>query len=668
MKVALLTIPVFLVSLAMAFGFFRATQTFEKKSVQVIKIQKFKNTLNLAKRHIEEPEVVETQKVHRFKPVKKEVVKKKAIKPRTPKKVFAFVSPSKKIERKPKKKLAKKTNSRFFGQYQIINKELISHYGFKVSADKYKKFSLTAYYQNFSFGGNSLEAHLNLLATQYPTNAGTKIASKENNNGPQTDTILATADQLKDRVKIAQSSINKKDDDLVFFDYSTTKPTKLISNNVMNAIQREIGEPKKINTDRVFLAQNTAPQDHAGPSEEMLDFIKKADGVSGRSPSNGNNNLSINIHAIDVDVIKQKYSKLENVEFAPLYDPNEIYNPNEQGVIEFRKKINSKVAQIAGSMLSSDKVKTNIVIKGDKENKAKDYFVPMFDMYALGELLDQKEIVGQGGYLVVELQHNIKAVDIDQIYESKLYFDANFAVVENYDDSKYVMFVGVNPGNVLVNYDVSTDNRVFEIIPTVESEITFTSPTVLKQKTKVVSLMENYPMGRSAADLDILESEFKLFLQNAKAQKESINQFQYNLPNRLSGERSYFELTHLSDSVFVSGTGSKFEIPSSDFIENIFYEYSLKTLQESCMIQINLDKEIKDIKYESVANNSQVVFEPLFLDKDGKRGRDFVPGSEKLFLLGDKQGYVNIMFEYTDDSVDIVQSYCSKSTYLLEHL
>ena len=56
------------------------------------------------------------------------------------------------------------------------------------------------------------------------------------------------------------------------------------------------------------------------------------------------------------------------------------------------------------------------------------------------------------------------------------------------------------------------------------------------------------------------------------------------------------------------------------------------------------------------------------LDEDGKFYDDLSYNSRKIFLLGEKQGVINIKVQYTDNSIDTLQSYCSKDTYLVEQL
>lgn len=61
-------------------------------------------------------------------------------------------------------------------------------------------------------------------------------------------------------------------------------------------------------------------------------------------------------------------------------------------------------------------------------------------------------------------------------------------------------------------------------------------------------------------------------------------------------------------------------------------------------------------------------FEKNILDNDGVFYKDFSANSERVFVLGEKQGVFNIKLEYVDGTVQFLQSYCSDATYLIEQL
>ena len=42
--------------------------------------------------------------------------------------------------------------------------------------------------------------------------------------------------------------------------------------------------------------------------------------------------------------------------------------------------------------------------------------------------------------------------------------------------------------------------------------------------------------------------------------------------------------------------------------------------------------------------------------------------TERVFLMGEEQGTINIKLNYTDGSSQFIQTFCSDSTYLVEQL
>ena len=94
----------------------------------------------------------------------------------------------------------------------------------------------------------------------------------------------------------------------------------------------------------------------------------------------------------------------------------------------------------------------------------------------------------------------------------------------------------------------------------------------------------------------------------------------------------------------------------------------LSELGERCMVQLNLAKEIRDIRVSGKNRAGEMFAETSFLDNDGNFSRDNSELSEKVFITGDLEGIFNVRLDYTDGSSDFLKTFCSEGAYLIEQL
>lgn len=57
-----------------------------------------------------------------------------------------------------------------------------------------------------------------------------------------------------------------------------------------------------------------------------------------------------------------------------------------------------------------------------------------------------------------------------------------------------------------------------------------------------------------------------------------------------------------------------------------------------------------------------------YLDDDGQMYEDLGSETKKIFLKGQDQGTIALNIKYKNGKEDNLISYCSESTYLIEHL
>ena len=141
------------------------------------------------------------------------------------------------------------------------------------------------------------------------------------------------------------------------------------------------------------------------------------------------------------------------------------------------------------------------------------------------------------------------------------------------------------------------------------------------------------------------------------------------LPALVMGMRKYFEFNHLGETVYL-GTWDKneVEVPSRNFIENIMGSMELLDLKGRCLIQLNLEKEVLNIKVGGDTVKGPMNIESAYLDQDGTMSDEISEFAQKAFYVGDLQGLINIEINYLDKTKEYIQTFCSDETYLVEQL
>jgi hypothetical protein len=176
-------------------------------------------------------------------------------------------------------------------------------------------------------------------------------------------------------------------------------------------------------------------------------------------------------------------------------------------------------------------------------------------------------------------------------------------------------------------------------------------------------------LGKKTKELNIDGSEIKLFGTTNVAKKKALNAYEFKIPTQVENARKYIEFKHLGNSLFV-GTDKiiEMEIPGKDFIGKVLETNELSELGARCMVQINLSKELVQIRANGKNKSGEMFVETSFLDTDGNFSRENSEMAEKIFVSGDMEGILNIRLDYADGSTDFLKTFCSEGSYLVEQI
>jgi hypothetical protein len=105
------------------------------------------------------------------------------------------------------------------------------------------------------------------------------------------------------------------------------------------------------------------------------------------------------------------------------------------------------------------------------------------------------------------------------------------------------------------------------------------------------------------------------------------------------------------------GIKKEIEIPGNDFIAKVLEVNHVNSLKERCVVQVNITKDLRELKVNGKNRSGEMFVETSFLDSDGNFSNESSERAEKAFIVGDMEGLLGIRLDYTDDSSEFVKDF-----------
>ena len=584
------------------------------------------------------------------------------------------------------------------GDFEINNKELIKLYGFSAESLRYETFA---------------GAELASYETSEIVNDEVKTA--------QASTATKVLDEvIKDEVSDVVSTQNAEpvmaeaetpaagNDEIAMFDYSDKEEAKEvakvpeykegfkktfdapISNSVKEAIERAVHKGPAVaynvttQKKKSFeTTKNTDELERAMNDEDNLvfDYSKQAqaaltkpmttndEGSQASAFMASNNDMGTMaefvIKAREINLNTQKARQAFGYEFVPDYDRSERADDQASGEIKLGYSlsgdVNTQTGVVQSHGLIPTRVELNLLNKGMN--------VPLMNEAGIQAFLQKKKADVVGNLLMVAVDPSISDVEIDSDYQYKLFFSQNFKMLESKEQASYVLFLGVKTGNILLRYLLDNKETAQKIVYVGDGEMYFEDADFINTKRELYTFTTRSLLGRKVKELNINGSDVSFYGTKTTAKKKTLNSYEIKVPELVSNSRKYLEFKHLGNSLFVgTDSATEIEIPGKDFIGKVLDANDLSELGERCMVQVNLTKDLRDIKANGKNKSGEMFVETSFLDRDGNFSRDNSELSEKVFISGDMEGIFNVRLDYTDGSSDFLKTFCSEGSYLIEQI
>ncbi len=361
-------------------------------------------------------------------------------------------------------------------------------------------------------------------------------------------------------------------------------------------------------------------------------------------------------------------SEIDMVEFSAMADDNEIISA-KQGRFSFEKMLATQRQIMSGVFSAKDFVTTRVDLPMEVGSFGS--LIPMVSIASMEKLLRKKQLSAPGGFVLVDLDQEIIDVELDRRYQDRIYFNSEFKETGADDSARFVMFVGVEPGNTMLRYLVRSRKIVERVALVVENQILYDLPIIESATTHSFGLFEMESLSLTPRELTISSRKIHPFNKKRDAVQDTLNHYSLDFDEAIMGARKYTEIEHLGTTFFAGHTGhEKLIVPGQGFINEVLAFHNLDRLERQCLIQVNLpsSRELYEVKMLGEGAKGPLLLDESYLNRDGTVSIEATEFSTHAFVLGDMQGRVYIKLEYIDGSVDYINSYCADGAYLVEHL
>ncbi len=366
--------------------------------------------------------------------------------------------------------------------------------------------------------------------------------------------------------------------------------------------------------------------------------------------------------------VTNQFSEIRQFEMRFQDDVDQIEQDYGTGRINLVGDVQGDLNIRRGTLLSRGHYPVTIDLA--LENTKADITIPALTLEKMEEFAVELGISDLGAHLLVELDKETEDVDLglDHKYQAKFFLDRNYNIVNRADsDFYFVFFMGVDPGNTIIKF-LDTQNRITTKIVHLASEEIYYEPNFyFDTESEVISFYEQSPLSECLALLSLSANELSPWAMDKDAKKENLNTFLYENMRYPLGSRKYYKLSHLEEPVFLGRWGQEqVVIPSEAYIEQVLSVFNIRGGE--CVVQINLADQPLEVKYNGISDRRGINLGFKALDKDGRFYNELSDQSQRLFIVGEEQGIINLELIYPDNTKRFIQTYCSENTYLIEQL
>lgn len=451
---------------------------------------------------------------------------------------------------------------------------------------------------------------------------------------------------------------------LVAFDYSKAQQeitTQKIPTVSKVSSQKPKNTPKPVQQDEQPLTpkeMNAFTADES--SDKTMPVVKKSLA------------MTLVVQALGTDL--KKLENLQNFEVRYQDNLSEISEDYGSGEIKIEAELSqSKMTRsIALLKRGYTPTSTEVVLEAGHGRVS----IPLIEEEILNELQSAYESRGSIGALLVELDDETEVAKLDVPFGEVVKLNGDMKKTES-EDFRYQLFLGVKAGNAMLSYHLRNGEVVSKIVHVHENEMTFDANYYEDVVNEKVRLYEEDLLAKENSPLIIAADQVRVFATDITAKKINNHTYKMGFGTSHLGGRRYLELNHQAEPVFVGiRDNNHVAVPSENFMRYILSNIEGARLANRCLIQVNLAKKAEKFEVASESVGTTLMTYTQVLDSDGKFYDSLSDKTRKIIIVGESHASgnvspdskINVKIEYTDGTVQFLNSYCSPNTYLVEQL
>ncbi len=349
-------------------------------------------------------------------------------------------------------------------------------------------------------------------------------------------------------------------------------------------------------------------------------------------------------------------------------DLENIHIANKRGVVEISYNLSPHLFQsfLRGTLHNKDMMLTLVDIPLSGANSF-ELEVPVFGLAYFSELCSKNDLSTRGSFLLVKLPQVGATADLLANYAKTILFNENFEEISDEKLAQYVLFLSVDSGNTLFKVRTLSGKVAEKIIHLEDGSVLYEDIEIRDEYTREIELWADSVFGSIPFELSLDEAQIRASNADKNARAIGINRYEVVIPPLLDTSREYLHLDYANQKFLVGlWKTPKIILPSENFLENLFEFLEVDSLDNRCLLQLNLPKEAKDFLVDFKGSSGPDFFRNFFLDKTGQFSEEISPETKKIFILSERPGIFSFKVFYYTGEIDYFSSHCLEGAYLLE--
>ena len=253
------------------------------------------------------------------------------------------------------------------------------------------------------------------------------------------------------------------------------------------------------------------------------------------------------------------------------------------------------------------------------------------------------------------------------LIREEYFLNKNLKTTDSRKKAKYILFAGVRPGNIVLQYLFKDKSIGEKILSVFSGEVFYDHSKFIEKREYNFSLWKKDILSGEIESLNLPRENIRYLSREIYAQRKEGNNYKIELPKKSLSMRNYIRVVENSEVFFLGFNSFRkdFVLFDSDFISKVIKKLDV-VIPNACLIQLSFSKEVNNIQIESNLRGENSFFQKLFVNSDEEISQKLKFLTQNIFLSSNSEGEFSARAYYQDGSSELIQTYCSPGTRLIE--